>query len=173
MLLDAQHSDPRSAASRMPQVGLSAMRERAVAQVAAGDGRGWRVTSSMCGRLGLEMSCALLGALLGCCSAPELRHRRQQQAAEPEPLGISERCSARVEEFGAFADVEGAEWSVFRLYVDHNDGAVFGDEGEANVYELYGAPTEDRRRVTHGAEETRGDMIIHYRGAVLCSSGGP
>ena len=68
------------------------------------------------------------------------RPRRSQQAAEPEPLGISERCSARVEEFGAFADAEGAEWSVFRLYVDHNDGAVFGDEGEANVYELYGAP---------------------------------
>ena len=56
------------------------------------------------------------------------------------PLGISERCSARVEEFGAFADAEGAERSVFRLYVDHNDGAVFGDEGEANVYELFGAP---------------------------------
>ena len=87
----------------------------------------------MRGRLEITCSCALLGGLLGGCSAPEV-HRRQLQAAEPEPL--SERCSARVEEFGAFADAEGAEWSAFRLYVDHNDGAVFGDEGEANVYEL-------------------------------------
>eukprot|EP01045_Picozoa_sp_COSAG04_P029580 COSAG04_NODE_4898_length_1835_cov_2.555300_3_plen_125_part_01 len=94
----------RRPALHVPRLAIGAPRwERAVAQVAAGDGPGRLVTgdgSSMCGRL--EMSCALLGALLGCCSAPELRHRRQLQAAEPEPLGISERCSARVEEFAAF-----------------------------------------------------------------------
>ena len=68
--------------------------------------------------------------------------RRPRRALGAREAGDLERCAVLVPgrgRWGLDAVSFGARDVGVRRHLPNNDGAVFGDEGEANVYELYGA----------------------------------